>query len=157
MGVDTKGKIKAEFGVKDIQRSLKHKFNIESKINNTGMEDYYYLSFEYNNEKRMISVFENYKDDETKEIGTHLRLSMWGSSVELMKGILESFGGFIIEDDYNSDEWKYISPTEKINLTEEEILEDNLYQIFNDLKLNFVEKQRVIEFVKKNLVQIKSL
>lgn len=156
MGVDTKGKIKAEHMVKDIQRALKYKFNIDSTLRDTSIENYYNLLFDFNDEKRMLSVFENYVDDETREIGTHLIMGMWGSSIKLMRGILETFGGHIIEND-SEDEWQYVSPNNKINLTDDEILEDKLYRKLEGSNMNFVEKKRVIDYIKNNLDFFKTL
>ena len=94
MSVDTDGKIKADYGVKDIQRALKHKFNVESILRYSGMKDYYTLEFDYKDEHRILSVFENYVDDETKEMGTHLSMGMYGSSIQIMRGILDGFGDY---------------------------------------------------------------
>lgn len=156
MGMDTDGKIKSIYGVKDIQRALKHKFNIDTYLRTTTVIDYHKLDFEYRDEHRTLSIFENYPDDETKEIGTHLSLGMWGSSVELMRGILESFGGHIKENDCK-DEWEYVSPRSKIHLTDEEILEDKLYERLKESNFDFKRKQQIVEYVKDNLEFIKSL
>jgi len=156
MGVDTKGKIKKEYTVRDVQRALKHKFNIETKIIPTSFENYYNVQFKYKDEDRILSLFENYADDETREVGTHMSLRAWGSSVEIMKGIIEIFGGFIIEND-SLDEWEYVSPNDKINLSEEEILEDKLHSKLAGEKMNQSEKIKIIDYVKANLEFIKSL
>lgn len=156
MGVDTDGRIGVKHGIKDVQRALKHKFNVESKVTETTVKGYCILSFNYREESRDISVFENYVDDDTGELETHLSFNKWGSSVEIMRGIIEMFGGYIKEDDC-VDEWEYVSPNSKINLTEEEILEDNLYIKLNDTDMNFVDKQNIVKYVKENLEWIKTL
>ena len=156
MSVDTDGKIKAEYGVKDIQRVLKHKFNIESILRYSGMKDYYTLEFDYKDEHRIISVFENYMDDETQETGTHLSMGMYGSSIQIIRGILEGFGGYIRENDLHN-EWEYVAPSEKVHLTDDEVLEDKLYEKLKQSDLNFVDKQNIINYIKENLDYIKSL
>ena len=156
MGVDTDGKVKVEYGVKDIQRVLKHKFNVESKLRYSGMKDYYTLEFDYKDEHRILSVFENYMDDETNEVGTHLSMGMYGSSIQIMRGILEGFGGYIRENDL-TNKWEYVEPSDKVNLTDDEILEDKLYGKLLTSDLNFEEKQHVITYIKDNLEFIKSL
>lgn len=156
MSVDTDGKIKAEYGVKDIQRALKHKFNVESILRYSGMKDYYTLEFDYEKEHRILSVFENYIDDETKEISTHLSMGMYGSSIPIMRGILESFGGYIRENDLH-DNWEYVVPLETVHLTDDEVLEDQLYTRLTQSDLNFEEKQHVINYIKENMDFIKTL
>lgn len=156
MSADTDGKIKMEYGVKDIQRVLKHTFNIDAKLRYSGMKDYYTLEMDYKDEHRILSVFENYVDDETKEVGTHLSMGMYGSSIQIMRGILEGFGGYIRENDLK-DKWEYVVPSDKVILTEDEILEDRLYEKLEKSDLNFEEKHRVISFIKDNLEFIKSL
>lgn len=156
MSVDTDGKIKAEYSVMDIQRVLKHKFNIESKLRYSGMKDFYTLEFNFNDEHRILSVFENYIDDETNELGTHLSMGMYGSSIQIMKGILECFGGYIRENDC-TDSWEYVTPKQKVHLTPDELLEDKLYRKLKTSTLNVEEMQSVVTYVKKNLEFIKSL
>lgn len=156
MSVDTDGKIKAKYGVKDIQRIMKHKLHIDSILRYSGMKDFYTLEFNYKDEHRILSVFENYVDDETNETGTHLSMGMYGSSIQIMRGILEGFGGYIRENDLH-DHWEYVAPSEKVHLTDHEILEDQLYGRMKQSDLNFVEKQHVIGFIKENLEFIKSL
>ena len=156
MSVDTDGKIKAEYGVKDIQRVLKHKYNVEAKLRYSGLKDFYMLEFDYKDEHRILSVFENYVDDETRETGTHLSLGMYGSSVQIMRGILESFGGYIRENDLK-DNWEFVAPSDRVHLTDEEKLEDELYRQLEKSDLNIAEMQHVISYVKDNLEFIKSL
>ncbi|MFO1442867.1 hypothetical protein KDN24_06515 [Bacillus sp. Bva_UNVM-123] len=156
MGVDTDGRISNKHGVKDIQRALKHKFNINNNISDTHSKDYYVLSFDYKGENRNLSVFENYVDDYDGKPGTHMSLGMWGSSIELMRGILEMYGGEIKENDC-SDEWKYVSPSDKIHLSEEEILEDKLLTKLEEEEISYTTKKAIIEYVKNNLDFIKSL
>lgn len=156
MSADTKGRINVNFGVKDVQRALKQKFNITSEIKDTGSNDFYFLSFKYKDEDRDLSLFEEYTDEDTEEIGTLMTLTAWGSSVGIMTGIIEMFGGYIIKDDYE-DNWEYISPNDKVNLTEEEIFEDKIYAKLNDSNLNFLEKKNIVKFVKENLDYIKGL
>lgn len=156
MSVDTDGKIKAEYGVKDIQRVLNHKFKVETKLHYSGKKDYYTLEFEYKDAHRILSVFENYNDDETNDLCTHLSLGMYGSSIEIMRGILECFGGYIRENDCEND-WEFVSHSDKITLTNEEILEDKLYGNLKNSDLNFEEMNHVISYIKDNLEFIKSL
>lgn len=156
MSVDTDGKISAEYGVKDVQRVMKHKFNIDSKLRYSGMKDYYTVEFNYKDEHRILSVFEHYIDDATKEVGTHLSMGMYGCSIEIMRGILEGFGGYIRENDC-TDEWAYVSPSDRVHLSDEELLEDKLYKKLETSELDFEEKQNVISFIKENLEFIKSL
>ena len=55
------------------------------------------------------------------------------------------------------DKWEYVEPSDKVNLTDDEILEDKLYGKLLTSDLNFEEKQHVITYIKDNLEFIKSL
>jgi hypothetical protein len=76
--------------------------------------------------------------------------------VEIMRSIIEMFSGEIQENDCE-DEWEYVSPTDKINLTPEEILEDKLLSKLADEDINYVVKQQIINYIKSNLDFIKAL
>lgn len=156
MGVDTKGRMSNKHGVKDIQRALKYKLNINSEVKETYSKDYYIISFNYKDEHRELSVFENYKDDYDGKIGTHLSFRKWGSSIEIMRSILEMFGGDIQENDCE-DEWEYVSPSDKMNLTEEELLEDKLFSRLSNEDTSYVVKRQIVNYIKRNLDFIKSL
>lgn len=106
MGVNTQGIMNPEVKLKQIVDVLENKFNVVPKVRSTHDKDYWTVYFNYSDESRMLSVFENYRDYQhtNKDKCTLIDLNLWGSSIELIRGIVEEFGGEMVEDDC-SDEW----------------------------------------------------
>jgi hypothetical protein len=106
MGVNTQGIMNSEVKLDQIVYVLKSKFNVTPKVEKTHDKDYHTVYFNYNNESRMLSVFENYTDKShtNKDKVTLIDLNLWGSSIELIRGIVEEFGGEMVEADSN-DNW----------------------------------------------------
>jgi hypothetical protein len=106
MGVNTQGIFNQDVKLDQIVSVLESKFNVSVKIEKTYSKDYYTVYFKYNNESRMLSVFENYTDKShtNKDKVTLIDLNLWGSSIELIRGIVEEFGGEMVEAD-TSDNW----------------------------------------------------
>ena len=117
MGMNTQGFFDSKIKTDDIVEVLKYKFNVDCRVEETGSKGYLQVFFEYKDEKRILSVFENYTDkSHTGEDATTLiDLNVWGSSVEIIRGIVEEFGGYLDENDYGSEGWKYIN---KVNITQ---------------------------------------
>lgn len=109
MGINTQGYFSPEIKTDQIEDILNNKFNVETTIEKTHNENFKQIFFNYKGESRILSVFENYTDklhtDQDKV--TLIDLNLWGSSVELIKGIVEEYGGYMVENDC-SDEWAYI-------------------------------------------------
>lgn len=112
MGVNTQGIINSSVGVSDIIEILENKFDVITTIEDTHNKDYKQIVFDYNGEDRRMSVFVNYSD--ISHIGftgmdkaTLIDLNLWGSSIKLIEGIVEEFGGFVIDNDC-SDEVRWV-------------------------------------------------
>jgi hypothetical protein len=105
MGVNTQGIMKPEVTLDQIVSVLERKFNVFAGVKKTHDKDYHTVYFIYNDESRMLSVFENYTDKShtNKEKVTLIDLNLWGSSVELIRGIVEEFGGQMVESDCSDD------------------------------------------------------
>lgn len=84
-----------------------------------------FICFKYNEEDRMlfycynnINSFENLEyymeyglENMVKTETTHIGLGCWGSSVEIIKEIVENFGGgWIDENDCDDEEYYFIEP-----------------------------------------------
>lgn len=111
MGINTQGFFSSDIKLKNINNVLKQKLKVETKIENTHDEKYKQILFTYKGESRMLSVFEDYTDKSHtgKDICTLIDLNCWGSSVEIIKSIVEEFGGYMIENDSSDDGWTYIN------------------------------------------------
>jgi hypothetical protein len=115
MGINTQGFFNSDIKTEDIEDLLNNKFNVETKIENTGSKDYKQIHFTYKDEKRMLSVFENYPDKSHTghDKVTLIDLNFWGKSVEIIRGIVEEYGGYMVEDDC-SDEWFYVNKIDQL-------------------------------------------
>ena len=115
MGVNTKGIMSADVKLSDITNVLGYKFGVRAKVEDTYDPDYKQIPFTYRGEERILSVWEandeidNYIKFLANDIMTItvIDLELWGSAIELIGGIVEEFGGYIIEADIEGNE-KYI-------------------------------------------------
>lgn len=115
MGVNTHGIMSSDVRVADITNVLGYKYGIRTAIEDTYENYYKIITFNFKGEERRLSVFsnvddlENYSDflKDVKEI-TLIDLNLWGSAIEIIEGILEEFGGYIIEADTNG-KWRKVS------------------------------------------------
>ena len=112
MGINTQGVMNSRVEVSDIVEVLERKFNVITEIEDTHDKDYKQIVFDYNGEDRRMSVFVNYNDH--SHIGftgmnevTLIDLNLWGSSIELIEGIVEEYGGYMVDNDC-SDDWRYV-------------------------------------------------
>ena len=112
MGINTQGIIEHRFGVSDVIEVLANKFNVNPVIEDTHDKNFKSIFFNYKGEDRIMSVFVNYSDLE--HIGftgmrmvTLIDLNLWGSSIELIEGVVEEFGGYMVDDDC-SDDWRFV-------------------------------------------------
>lgn len=94
-----------------------------------------FIYFKYNGENRMLHYFydniidlsdleyysEHGLEDFVKAEKTHIGLSYWGSSVEIIKEILEHFdGGWIDENDCDDEEYYWVEPVSGDNAIRDE-------------------------------------
>lgn len=114
MGVNTLGIMPNDVNIEDITNVLGWKFGVKTKTEDTHTENYKIITFCYKGEDRRMSVWVDYSDFDNydflskyvKEI-TLIDLNLWGSSVDLIHGVVEEFGGFMTEADI-SGEWKSV-------------------------------------------------
>lgn len=103
MGVDTKAIIRKGTTLKEIKEVLETKYN-SVKVHNTFSDTYFRLIFNDGIENRMLGVFL----DDSAEIdynidGVLLNLGCSGKSVEIMKALLDVFGGYLDENDCDDE------------------------------------------------------
>lgn len=103
----------------------KYKLNEHSDDNENWYDIYGSINFKYNEEERMlfycysnINSYENLKyysecglEDMVKTETTHIGLGCWGSSVKIIKEIVENFGGgWLDENDCDDKEYYLVKP-----------------------------------------------
>lgn len=111
MANHTRGLVECSVDMNAIIKVLKGKFKISSIVEEK-QPSCTVLVFEYNGEKQRLSVYENFKDQgfigfTKRETVTLLDLSLNSNSAAIIQGIVETFGGYYIENDYG-DLWSYI-------------------------------------------------
>ena len=113
MGVNTKGIMSSDVRFEDVINILEDKFGVQTEIENTYYNDYKIITFNYNGEERRLSMWVDYTDfdydfiaRDVKEI-TLIHLNLWGSSTQLIEGILEDFGGGMVDADI-SGVWRHV-------------------------------------------------
>lgn len=158
MGVDTKGFIDSKYKAIDIKAIVESKLGIECKLEQSSFaKSYYQLFFDYNDEKRILSIHEDYKEEDTGKIVTLFTLGMWGSSIEIITSILQNYGGWIIRNDC-ADEWDYVEQTSNIELNEEQKLKDKIWlDTLKDKNVDFNTKQMIIDYVIENIEYLRLL
>ena len=112
MAVSTQGIIHSQYKLNEIVSVLSKKFKVDITVDKTHDENYKIADFIYNDERRRLSIFENYND--MNHVGfagigkvTLIDLNLWGSSIELIEGIVKEFGGYVTDSD-DLDAWRYI-------------------------------------------------
>jgi hypothetical protein len=159
MGVNTKANINKKYGVADIKLILEKLEGVSDlKIEPTGQVNYTIAYFKYKGktdiENRNLSIFTKYKDEETKKIVTLLDLNCWGSSIEIIKGILEYVGGTMVDNDCATEPY-YVEPIKDYVLTDEEKKYVDFVKKASSFKLN--ETNKMYEFIMKNKEFIKQI
>lgn len=106
----------------------KYKINEHSEDNENWYTIYGYICFKYNDENRMLfycydnlNHYENLEyytkfglEDMVKAETTHIGLGYWGGSVEIIKEIVENFGGgWIDENDCDDEEYYVVDSTKE--------------------------------------------
>lgn len=109
----------------------KYKINEHSEDNENWYTIYGYICFKYNDENRMLfycydnlNHYENLEyytkfglEDMVKAETTHIGLGYWGGSVEIIKEIVENFGGgWIDENDCDDKEYYVVNPKEEFKI-----------------------------------------
>lgn len=104
MGVDTKAILRKGTGIEEIVSHLSKKYS-DVKVESTHTDYYFVITFKDNKDNRSLNVFtksEMSAQDYDIE-GTLLSLGLWGNSVEIMKYLLNEFGGYLDENDCDSE------------------------------------------------------
>lgn len=168
MSVDTKAFMKQGINILELKKYLEENFK-EVVLHEEGRGNWccYVLSFVDGEDKRILFASVCY-DDEDNYYPTSiipkksivLSFGCWGNSVEILKGILEHFGGgFLLPSDagFDGTGWQLVSPIEGCfeGLTE---LEVNVYKLLLKDKVGLSNDDMIIfDFIVNNLDEIKKL
>lgn len=101
MSADTKAIIRKGTTIVEIMEVIKNHFDSEATILSTSVDGFFYISFNVNeDERRCLNVFltDTAKNDYNID-GVLLDLGCYGSSFEIMKILLNEFGGYLDEND----------------------------------------------------------
>ena len=100
MGIDAKAHIHPEFSADDVAKFLKATDGVTNVVVGSGSDTTYItISFEYGEEKRMISFFYRLGMFNSNLIS----IGKWGNGVNLLKEIVQAFSGIYIPDDLTHD------------------------------------------------------
>ena len=101
MGVDTNAILSKSTKVTDIVKHISDNFDHVELHTHKSVEYYFTITFKDGTDNRNLSVFTDYSisNRDYGIPGILISLSHWGNSVEIMKYILDEFGGYIDEDD----------------------------------------------------------
>lgn len=109
MGVDTKAIIRKGVTIQEIKDVLEKKYS-EVEVIETSMEDFFYISFKDGDDQRQLAISYSGSCERDDGIaGVWLSLGMWGNSVEIMKYLCKTFGGYIDENDCDSEPYYSIN------------------------------------------------
>jgi len=105
MGVNTKAILRKDTTLEQIYLKLKDKYS-DVQIHNTSASDFFIITFQDGLDNRRLSVFFNdYAKNDYGLEGTLCDLNLWGNSIEIMKYLLDEFGGYLDENDCDEDDF----------------------------------------------------
>lgn len=109
MGVDTKAILRKGTTLEQIKNRIELKYG-EVSIRSTHSEDYFEIIFKEPKEipgaatHRSLAVFINdFAKNDYGIDGVLVSLGYWGSNIEIMKWLLEEFGGYLDESDCDDE------------------------------------------------------
>ena len=104
MGVDTKAIIRKDVSLKELIGVLSKKYG-KVEVHTTHSDDFYQLIFKDGEDRRQMAVFFDAAERTYKIDGVLLSLGHWGNSIEIMKYLLDLFGGYLDENDCDDEDF----------------------------------------------------
>ena len=104
MGVNTKAIIRQGTSVTQIKESLERKYS-EVEIRATHTDSFFALTFKDGGDNRQMFVHLDGAESDFGIKGTYLSLGFWGNSVQIMNHLLSDFGGYLMENDWDNEEF----------------------------------------------------
>jgi hypothetical protein len=104
MGVDTKAILRKGTTIEQIEKAISAKYT-DVKVH-APEKDFMFIIFKDGEDQRQLAVsFTNSCEREDGIAGVWTSLGMWGNSVEIMKYLCETFGGYLDENDCDDQEY----------------------------------------------------
>jgi hypothetical protein len=98
MSVSTNAILRKGTTIEQIEKAISDKYT-EVKITAT-MPDFMYVTFKDGVDQRQLAVsFTNSCENDNGISGVWISLNMWGNSVEILRYLCETFGGYLDEND----------------------------------------------------------
>jgi hypothetical protein len=103
MGRDTKAVLTKGTTIEDIVTVLKQKYTFV-EVNSSRSSFFRVFFMDWADHRQLFVSFdsESVRHD-TGIDGVYLNLSLWGNAVEILRGLCETFGGYLKEDDSNDE------------------------------------------------------
>ncbi len=103
MGVDTKAILRKGITIEQIEKAMSDKYT-EVEVISTPIIGYMYINFTDGEDKRNLDVsFTNSCERNDNISGVWTSLGMWGNSVEILRYLCETFGGYLDENDCDDE------------------------------------------------------
>jgi hypothetical protein len=102
MGVDTRAILRKGTTIEQIEKAISEKYT-EVQVRAT-MPDFMYVSFKDGADQRQLAVsFTDSCERDDGIAGVWVSIGMWGNSVEIVRYLCETFGGYIDENDCDDE------------------------------------------------------
>lgn len=104
MGVDTKAILRKGITIEQIEEVISNKYTEVSVV--ASSSDFMYLIFKDGEDQRQMAVsFTNSCERDNGIAGVCCSLGLWSNSVEIMRYLCETFGGYLDENDCDDEEF----------------------------------------------------
>lgn len=105
MGVDTKAIIRKGVSLEEIKSALENQY-ADVEVLNTSSADFFYIVFSDGKDKRQLAI--SYNDSCLKDNGIDgiwCSLGLWKNSIQIMRYLCETFGGYLDENDCDDEDF----------------------------------------------------
>ena len=103
MGADTKAILRKGVTIEEIEKAISKKYT-DVEVRPTSMVYFTYILFKDGIDNRQLVVsFSNSCERENGIAGVWTSLGKWGNSIEIMRYLCETFGGYLDESDCDDE------------------------------------------------------
>ena len=103
MGVDTKAILRKGVTIEELEKALSEEY-LKVEVRTTSMVDFMYFTFKDGEDQRQLAVsFSNSCERDDNISGVWISLGKWGNSVEIVRYLCETFGGYLDENDCDDE------------------------------------------------------
>ena len=171
MSVNTKAILPADIRAFDIMKFIENKFsptNVRIVSNEGRNENINILAFSVKNgnetENHGFWIFEDYTSNDYEDLGitidkpvTYINIGHWGKGPEILKTIVETYGGYYLKNDANG-EWERILGTGDIS--PRAVVENALFKHINEHlgeKINLKTADAIVSYLIKYKKEINNI